>query len=159
MRSAAVAGLNSSKLRCPGGWSHPTHAGTRGPGHMPATSVHSCGSIRCVLVPFAFGCLLKDFSRVGFVRLCYMCIDENGSIDESAIPAGRAVGTQPDSSASRRGKACLERYRRASVEIFTICKRMFPHSVLEKASIDEAYLGEPLRHLCFSPGQITQGEA
>lgn len=127
----------------------------------------TCPQLLCIhvevlgvyLVPFAFGCLLKDFSRVGFVRLCYMCIDENGSIDESAIPAGRAVGTQPDSSASRRGKACLERYRRASVEIFTICKRMFPHSVLEKASIDEAYLGEPLRHLCFSPGQITQGEA
>lgn len=67
--------------------------------------------------------------------------DENGSIAEAAIPAGQILGSQSDSAASWRGKACLERYRRASAEIFAIFKRMFPRSVLEKASIDEAYFG------------------
>eukprot|EP00892_Ulva_mutabilis_P007317 jgi/Ulvmu1/4958/UM207_0002.1 len=69
-------------------------------------------------------------------------LDENGSIDESAIPSGQAAGNQQEIAASRRGKACLERYRRASGEILAIFKRMFPTSILEKASIDEAYFGE-----------------
>lgn len=70
------------------------------------------------------------------------CADENGSIEESAIPAGQVTGNEPNNSASQRGKACLQRYRRASAEVFAIFKRMFPKSVLEKASIDEAYFGE-----------------
>lgn len=125
---------------------------------MPRTPLHSCGSIRCVLVPFPLCLLLKTFSQCRLYETV-LGIDENGSIDESAIPAGRTVVMQPDSAASRRGKACLERYRRASAQIFTIFQRMFPQSVLEKASIDEAYLGEPLHHPYFGHGKITEDEA
>ena len=37
-------------------------------------------------------------------------------------------------------KACLERYRRASAEIVAVFHSVLPAVVIEKASIDEAYL-------------------
>jgi nucleotidyltransferase/DNA polymerase involved in DNA repair len=61
-------------------------------------------------------------------------------VDEQAVTAAEGF---PEPSASTRGKACLNRYRKASAEVFAIFNERFPQAVLEKASIDEAYLGVP----------------
>lgn len=59
---------------------------------------------------------------------------------ESAAPA--ADGQSVEGSALDRGsaKACLQRYRRASADIMRLLASLCSGCLLEKASIDEAYL-------------------
>jgi nucleotidyltransferase/DNA polymerase involved in DNA repair len=80
---------------------------------------------------------MHHYTRQSLVSTSFNA-DENGSIDERAAQAGHAVD---QADASIRGKACLERYRKASSQIFAIFKAFFPNVVIEKASIDEAFLG------------------
>ena len=52
--------------------------------------------------------------------------------------------------ANSQSVARMCRYRKASAEIFNVFKAFFPSVVLEKASIDEAYLGALLMHLAMT---------
>ena len=58
--------------------------------------------------------------------------------------AGGEAGTGSDSTVTwedrKTQKACLERYRVASAEIIAVLHETAPDAVIEKASIDEAYL-------------------
>jgi len=58
--------------------------------------------------------------------------------DDVPPPAGPAV---PPRSARQSQKACLERYRKASLEIQSLIRNNIPPNIImEKASIDEVYL-------------------
>ena len=58
--------------------------------------------------------------------------------------AGGDAGTGNDGAVSwedrKTQKACLERYRVASAEIIAVFHEVAPEAVVEKASIDEAYI-------------------
>ena len=58
--------------------------------------------------------------------------------------AGGDAGTGDDGAVSwedrKTQKACLERYRVASAEIIAVFHEVAPEAVVEKASIDEAYI-------------------
>eukprot|EP00775_Hariotina_reticulata_P003602 gene3602-3867_t len=71
----------------------------------------------------------------------------------SAAPA--ADGQSVEGSALDRGnaKACLQRYRRASADIMRLLGSLCPGCLLEKASIDEAYLD--VRELAAAESSAT----
>ena len=58
--------------------------------------------------------------------------------------AGGSAGAGSDSAVPwedrKTQKACLERYRVASAEILAVFHEVAPDAIVEKASIDEAYL-------------------
>jgi type IV secretory pathway TrbF-like protein len=58
--------------------------------------------------------------------------------------AGGDAGAGSDSAVTwedrKTQKACLERYRVASAEIIAVFHEVAPDAIVEKASIDEAYL-------------------
>ena len=71
--------------------------------------------------------------------------------------AVRSVGRA--STCGRRAQRewpCACRYRKASGQIFRIFKACFPSATLEKASIDEAYLGALPRHVATAPPAVAQ---
>ena len=62
----------------------------------------------------------------------------------SCCAAGGDAGAGNDSAVTwedrKTQKACLERYRVASAEIIAVFHEVAPDAIVEKASIDEAYL-------------------
>lgn len=60
------------------------------------------------------------------------------------LSSGGEAGTGNDSAVTwedrKTQKACLERYRVASAEIIAVFHEVAPEGIVEKASIDEAYI-------------------
>ena len=71
--------------------------------------------------------------------VCVLCI----SVTLTLFLGGEA-GTGNDSAVTwedrKTQKACLERYRVASAEIIAVFHEVAPEGIVEKASIDEAYI-------------------
>ena len=64
-------------------------------------------------------------------------------LNSSGPAVGGEAGTNSDSTTwedRKTQKACLERYRVASAEIIAVFHEVAPEAVVEKASIDEAYI-------------------
>lgn len=84
---------------------------------------------KCIILPSGASFTKRDQSYVHHGGTCHAGGDAGAGNDSAVTWEDR-----------KTQKACLERYRVASAEIIAVFHEVAPDAIVEKASIDEAYL-------------------